>query len=301
MGKYKPLILLGVAIIVALIASLLISSYLQKQTRVKQVTLETQPIAVAKIDLSWGTVLNSEMITTKAYLKSTLPGGYFPDPSSLSGRVLISSIKANEPIFESKLAPTTVKTGGVAAVISPKKRAIAIKVDKVIGVSGFVHPGNRVDVLVTLHQEKAQTSITKTVLENILVLAAGPEIQTKGKEEKASPVDVITLEVTPEEAEKLALAATEGKILLALRNFNDTEDVITKGMTIPTLLASYSTYGSVQEAKVVPVKATGSKKPTPVMGKKIETVKPVLEKKPGFTVELIKGNKVSEVKFEGGE
>ena len=301
MGKYKPLILLGVAIIVALIASLLISSYLQKQTRVKQVTLETQPIAVAKIDLSWGTVLNSEMITTKPYLKSTLPGGYFPDPSSLSGRVLISSIKANEPIFESKLAPTTVKTGGVAAVISPKKRAIAIKVDKVIGVSGFVHPGNRVDVLVTLHQEKAQTSITKTVLENILVLAAGPEIQTKGKEEKASPVDVITLEVTPEEAEKLALAATEGKILLALRNFNDTEDVITKGMTIPTLLASYSTYGSVQEAKVVPVKATGSKKPTPVMGKKIETGKPAPEKKPVVTVELIKGNKVSEVKFEGGE
>ena len=301
MGKYRPFIFLGVAIIIAFVTSVLIYSYLQRKAKVKDITLETQTIAVAKVDLNWGTVLNSEMITTKPYLKSTLPGGYFPDPSSLSGRVLISSIKANEPIFESKLAPTTVKTGGVAAVISPKKRAIAIKVDKVIGVSGFVHPGNRVDVLVTLHSEKAQAPITKTVLENILVLAAGPEIQAKGKEEKASPVDVITLEVTPEEAEKLALAATEGKILLALRNFTDTEDVITKGMTIPTLLASYSTYGSVQEAKVVPVKATGSKKPTPVMGKKIETGKPALEKKPGFTVELIKGNKVSEVKFEGGE
>src|SRR4030042_5208140 len=301
MGKYRTFILFGIAIIVALITGFLVVNYLQTKSKGKEVALETQHIAVAKVDLTWGTAVTPEVITMKPFLKDSLPGGYFSEPSSLTGRVLISNIKANEPIFESKLAPTTVKTGGVAAVISPKKRAIAIKVDKVIGVSGFVHPGNRVDVLVTLHQEKAQTSITKTVLENILVLAAGPEIQTKGKEEKASPVDVITLEVTPEEAEKLALAATEGKILLALRNFNDTEDVVTKGMTIPTLLASYSTYGSVQEAKVVPVKATGSKKPTPVMGKKIETGKPALEKKPAFAVELIKGNKVSEVKFEGGE
>lgn len=299
MGKYKPFILLGVAIIVALIASLLISSYLQRQARVKQVPLETLPIAVAKVDMSWGTVLTGEMITTKPYLKSTLPGGFFQDPSSLSGRVLISNIKANEPIFESKLAPVTVKTGGVAAVISPKKRAVSIKVDKVIGVSGFIHPGNRVDVLVTLHSEKGQTPMTKTVLENILVLAAGPEIETKGKEEKATTVDVITLEVTPEEAEKLALAATEGRILLALRNFNDTEDVVTKGITIPTLLASYSGYAGVSETKPSTKKVArppAGKPTTQVEVKKTEGDKP----KP-FVVELIKGSKSGEVKFEGGE
>jgi pilus assembly protein CpaB len=115
-------------------------------------------------------------------------------------------------------------------------------------------------------------------------------------------VEVITLEVTPEEAEKLALAATEGKIQLALRNFSDSEDVITKGMTIPVLLTSYSTYGgSVPEAKAVPVRATGGRRPTPMTAKKPETGKRDIEKKPGVTVELIKGTKASEVKFEGGE
>jgi len=303
MGKYRPFILFGIAIIVALITGFLVVNYLQTKSKGKEVALETQHIAVAKVDLTWGTAITPEVITTKPFLKDSLPGGYFSDPSSLSGRVLISNIKANEPIFESKLAPTTVKTGGVAAVISQKKRAVSVRVDKVIGVSGFVHPGNRVDVLVTMPSGKEGTPnpITKIVLENMLVLATGQEIQTKGKEEKATPVEVITLEVTPEEAEKLALAATEGKIQLALRNFSDSEDVFTKGMTIPVLLGSYSTYGSVQETKAVPVRATGGRRPTPMAAKKPETGKPEIEKKPGVTVELIKGTKASEVKFEGGE
>ncbi len=210
MGKYRSLIMFGVAIFIALIATALIINWLQTKAKTKEAPLQTFEVAVSKVDLKWGTVLTKEMIETKPFLKKSIPPGYFPDPSSLAGRVLISPVKANEPILESKLAPTTLKTGGVAAVIGPKKRAIAVKVDKVIGVAGFVHPNNRVDVLVSLHQEKAQAAITKTVLQNILVLAAGPEFETKTKEEKQSPVDVVTLEVTPEEAEKLALAATEG-------------------------------------------------------------------------------------------
>jgi pilus assembly protein CpaB len=213
---------------------------------------------------------------------------------------LTSPVKANEPIFETKLAPTSVKTGGVAAVITPKKRAVAIRVDKTIGVSGFIHPGNRVDVLVTIRREGAQTAMTKTVLENILVLAVGPETEIKGKGEKPSDVDVITIEVTPEEAEKLALAASEGKVQLTLRNFSDSEDVMTKGMTIPALLASYSGYSAVSETKPVATVSTRrpafSKTPTHVTEKKAES-----EKQKPFVVEVIKGGKSSETKFEGGE
>lgn len=295
MGKYRPYIIFGIAILVALITSALIINYLQRKGKVKDISLETQPVVVAKVDMSWGTILNKEMIEMKPYLKNSLPVGYFPDLNSLVGRVLVSNIKANEPVLESRLAPSTLKTGGVAAVVSPKKRAVAVKVDKVIGVAGFINPGNRVDVLVTLHPEKAQSPVTKTVLENILVLASGPEIQTKGKEEKPSAVDVITLEVTPEEAEKLGLAATQGKILLTLRNFSDSEDVTTKGMTIPALLASYS--GPVKETKDVTGKE-GSKKLVP---KKEIKPQPAPGKKPPFVVELIKGSKVSEVKFERSE
>lgn len=311
MGKYRAFIILGIAVVLALITTFVITRYLQRKTTVKDITLETQPVAVAKVDLSWGTTINKEMIELRPYLKSSLPSGYFSDINSVVGRVLISNIKANEPVLESRLAPTTIKTGGVAAVVSPKKRAVSVKVDKVVGVAGFINPGNRVDVLVTLHHERGQSPITKIVLENILVLAAGPEIQPKEKGEKPSTVDVITLEVTPEEAEKLALAATEGKILLALRNYNDTEDVMTRGVTVPVLLASYSGYVPPREVKTTPKKTTVAKKPIPVAPtpieekkveeKKVEPEKKVVEKKPPYIVELIKGTKLTEVKFERSE
>ena len=300
MEKYRSFIMFGIAIFLALIVTVLIINWLQTKGKVKEAApLEIQEVAIAKVDLKWGTILTKEMIEKKSFLKGSLPSGIFSDTTALVGRVLISPIKANEPILESRLAPTNIRTGGVAAVVSPKKRAVAIKVDKVIGVAGFIHPNNRVDVLVTLTSGKSPTSITKTVLENILVLATGPEFETKGKEEKSSPVDVVTLEVTPEEAEKLALAATEGKILLALRNFSDTEEVMTKGMTIPTLLASYAGYAPASETKpsLKKVVRPAQSKPTmPVEQKKTEADKP----KP-FVVELIKGTKMTEVKFEGGE
>ncbi len=305
MGKYRSFIMFGIAIFLALIVTVLIINWLQTKGKMKEAApLETQEVAIAKVDLKWGTVLTKEVIDKKTFLKGSLPPGSFSNDSGLMGRVLISPVSANEPILESRLAPTTIRTGGVAAVVSPKKRAIAVKVDKVIGVSGFVHPSNRVDVLVTIQTGKSPTSITKTVLENILVLAAGPEFEAKGKEEKQSPVDVVTLEVTPEEAEKLALAATEGKILLVLRNFSDTEEILTKGMTIPVLLSSYSGYSPATETKPAPAPAVArrtpapSKAPAPIVENKVKDEK---EKPKPFVVELIKGTKSSEVKFEGGE
>jgi pilus assembly protein CpaB len=266
-------------------------------------------VSVAAADLRWGTLLSKDMVKRVPFLKGSLPAGSFSDPSALVGRVIILPVKANEPILESKLAPTSIKTGGVAAVITPKKRAIAVKVDKTIGVSGFIFPGNRVDVLVTLPAGKTPAPVTKIVLENILVLAAGPEIETKGKEQKPTTVDVITLEVTPEEAEKLGLAATEGKLLLALRNFTDTGDVLTQGTTIPTLLASYSSApakvskpvarrAAASGRAVASAKSAPEKRVEPAVAK---TQEPTKEKPPVFIVELIKGNKVSEVKFEGSE
>jgi pilus assembly protein CpaB len=309
MGKYKSFILLGVAVIVALVTSLLIYTSLQKKTQKVAAPLPTQPVAVAVTDLAWGTPLTKEMIKTVPYLKENLPKGVISDPASLEGRVLIFPVKTNEPIFESRLAPTNIKTGGVAAVITPKKRAVSVKVDQVIGVSGFIHAGNRVDVLVTILPDKSSSHnpVTKIVLENILVLAAGPETEKKGKE--PTSVNVITLEVSPEEAEKLALAATEGKLQLALRNFSDSDDVKTKGTTIPVLLASYN--GGKERMPSRNIVTRPAKRPAPVkppvqvVEKKVESASPPPaakekppEKKPMYVVEVIKGTKVSEVKFE---
>jgi len=302
MGKYKSVMLLGVAVIIALIASLLIYGYLQQKGKVKEVAVEIQPVVVAAVDLSWGTRITNEMLKKVNFLKGSLTTGYFSDPALVVGRVLIYPVKVNEPIFESRLAPVEVKTGGVAAVISPKKRAIAVKVDKVIGVSGFIHPGNRVDILMTLATGRTFNPVTKTILENILVLAVGSETkERKGSEEKSSPTDVITLEVTPEEAEKLALATTEGKLQLALRNFSDTESIVTRGTTVSTLVGSHSpsppremrppVRREVEVKKVAPQEL-----PPPPVEMKVESPKVSTH-----TVELIKGSKVSEVKFEGSE
>jgi len=284
MSRYRPFLLLAAAVVVALISTLLIYNYMQKKATGKSVAAETQGVAVAVVDLNWGTVIRKEMVKTEPYLKSSLPVGYFPDSASLEGRVLLSPVKAREPILESRLAPTTMKTGGVAAVVSPKKRAVGVRVDRVIGVAGFIHPGNRVDVLVTITSQEVKQPVTKIVLENILVLAAGPEVEQKGKGEKPAQVDVITLEVTPEDAEKLAMSVTQGKIQLALRNFSDNEDVLTKGITIPALLASYSGGSPIKSGK------PGSRRPT-------QAKKPVSEKPEAYTVELIKGGKVTKVTF----
>ena len=302
--------LLGVAVIIALMTSLLIYGYMQKKGRVQEVAVEIQPVVIAAVDLSWGTRITNEMLKKTNFLKGSLTAGYFSDPALIVGRVLIYPVKVNEPIFESRLAPVEVKVGGVAAVISPKKRAIAVKVDKVIGVSGFIRPGNRVDILMTLATGRTFDPVTKTILGNILVLAVGSETkERKGLEEKSSPTDVITLEVTPEEAEKLALAATEGRLQLALRNFSDTEDVVTHGTTVSTLVGSHSPTPPRERRppsrKEVEVKKVAPQEPPPPPVEK--KVDPPVEKKVDppklstHTVELIKGSKVSEVKFEGSE
>ena len=286
-GKNKALVMLGIAVVIALIVSLMVYNFLQKTTQVKQTTyaLETQPVAVAQVDLQWGTVLTKEMVKYVPYLKDSLPAGYISDLSATVGRTLISPVKANEPILESRLAPTNVTTGGVAAIITPKKRAMAVRVDKVVGVSGFVFPGNRVDVLVTMTPrgtgKEAVTPITKIVLEDILVLAAGSEIEQGSKQEKSKQVDVITLEVTPEDGEKLALAASEGKIQLALRNFTDNDDVMTRGTTSSRLLASYSGGTDTYKHEV----------------KAVRRVLPVREGPRAFTVEVINGDAVSVKRF----
>ncbi len=275
--KRIPILVLAIAAGIALVISIASYSALKKSSRNHEII----QVAVAGTDMPWGTVLNREVIKIAPYLKKSLPDGYHTAPVTLEGRVLIYPIKANEPIFESSLAPSSIKSGGIAAVIQPSKRAMAVKVDKVVGVSGFVFPGNRVDVLVTLKDRSDQkNTMTKIVLENMLVLASGPQVEKTGKQEKPATVDVITLEVSPEEGEKLALAATEGKLQLALRNSTDTTRVATKGTTVPILLSN-----SGNETNVLnPVKVT----------------KPREGVKRSVKVELIQGNKVTNLTFDGG-
>lgn len=275
--KQKPLLLFGCAVAIALVVTVLTYGWLKQSIGSHAQARETQAVVVAAVDIPWGTSITAGMVKATPFLKESLAPGYFADPAHVAGRTTVQPVKAGEPIFESKLAPTTVAAGGVAALVTPKKRAMAVKVDKVVGVSGFIHPGNRVDVLVTISKaDRANHPETKIVLENILVLATGTDLEKAGKQEKPAQVDVITLEVSPEEGEKLALAATEGKLQLALRNFADNSSVETRGITIPSLL-------SKSAAPEKPSKQAATRKSAPA---------------PSYTVETIRGSKVTETNFK---
>ncbi len=276
--KQKPLLLFGCAVAIALVVTVMTYGWLKQSLGSQAQARETQPVVVAAVDIPWGTSITAGMLKTTPFLKESLAPGYYADPAHVVGRTNVQPVKTGEPIFESKLAPNTVAAGGVAALVTPKKRAMAVKVDKVVGVSGFIHPGNRVDVLVTISKaERANHPETKIVLENILVLATGSDLEKSNKQEKPSQVDVITLEVTPEEGEKLALAATEGKLQLALRNFADTGSVDTKGTTIPGL------FSKAAASPEKPAKQSTARKSAP---------------SPSYTVETIKGSKVTETNFK---
>ncbi|MGE4292481.1 MAG: Flp pilus assembly protein CpaB [Desulfovibrio sp.] len=200
---------------------------------------ETVNVVVAARDLPRGTRLTAQCLATAPFLPQSLPARSFADKAELEGRVLSSPLAANDPVTELRLAADDVRAGGVSSMIAPGHRAMAVKGNQVMGLAGFVRPGNRVDVLATLMAgERASQPTTKLVLENVLVLATGVEFEAPPEGGAPSSVDTYTLEVTPEESERLALAASQGSLHFALRNETDDAGVLTEGVDVDKALAA---------------------------------------------------------------
>lgn len=270
-------------LVVALVAAALVSYVVYQKTAVQTTVTPTAEkqnvvqVAVAATILNKGAIITAEDIRMVAFLKDSLPKGHFTAAKEAIGRVVLQTIQPTEPVFESALAPTDFTKGGIAAIIPLQKRAMAVKVDDVIGVAGFLQPGHLVDVLVSIvkpDEEKGQ--LTKTVLENIPVLSIGTQAE-ESKEKAPKRVTVVTLEVNLEEGEKLALAVNEGRIQLALRGYTDTDQVLTKGINVTALLKSYATVSN--EPVIVNIN-TDEPPPMPAL-------------KPQFVVEVMNGNQVS--------
>jgi len=178
----------------------------------------TQSVIVAATDLELGTELRIEDVKTLDWPASAVPKDTFRNKSDVAGRGLIVPVIANELILPMKLASKEAGAG-IPTIIPPGLRAMSIRVNEVIGVAGYVLPGNRVDVIATASPNENRGDMTsKVVLTNVQVLTSGTKIVQKGADNQPQAVNVVTLLVTPEEAERLTLASTEGKILLALRN-----------------------------------------------------------------------------------
>lgn len=233
MKNTRTLIVLAVAILSGLLAVMLAARWLDRQSN-SGITR----IAVAATEISLGQRLTPELVKLVDWPKDSLPPGSHADIGKLEGRVLKSALQRGEPVLDAKLAPLGTQ-GGLSAVIAEGKRAITVRVNDVIGVAGFALPGNYVDIIVNTQRDGDRThrdqNISKIVLEKILVLAVAQEVSRD--ETKPRVVNAVTLEVSPEEAEKIDLARSVGSLSLVLRNQVDPNATRTAGATKADLLA----------------------------------------------------------------
>lgn len=235
MKNTRGIVMLVMALLAGLAAVVLAGKWIQQQGR-----SEGGRIAVAMLDLQLGSRISPEMIQMVAWPAGSIPVGAFSDPGALDGRVAKTTLTRGEPLLESKLAPVGSR-GGLSAVVGEGKRAITVRVNDVIGVAGFALPGNYVDIMVNTQAEGAKSNdkdrtISKIVLEHILVLAVAQEA---GRDEtKPKVVNAVTLEVTPEQAERIDLARSVGTLSLVLRNQIDPALAKTAGATKDSLLAA---------------------------------------------------------------
>jgi pilus assembly protein CpaB len=244
---------------------------------VKVQQMPTQPVVVAAADISLGAELKAEHVKVLAFPAGQAPEGSFGKPEEIVGRGLIVSVAKGEPILPSKLAAKEAGSG-LPPVIPDGMRAVSVRVNEVIGVAGYVLPGTRVDVIATASPTNEQKDTTsKVVLANVLTLTAGTRMEQDQKDGKPVQVTVVTMAVTPEQAERLALASTEGKIQLALRNPLDQSAPATPGIKPAVLL------GAVKSP--APQVAY---KPKPGQAVTVATTAPVA---PTPTVEVIRGDK----------
>lgn len=237
------------------------------------VSVPTSAVVVAAADLQLGTELRSEDLKVIQWPAGAVPAGSFAKPEELVGRGLIQPVAANELFLPGKLASKEAGAG-LPPVIAPGYRALSVRVNDVIGVAGYVLPGNRVDVVATLNPTQQPSDVTsKVVLTNVLVLASGTKIERDAKDNKPVAVNVVTMLVNPDEAERLTLASTEGKIQLALRNPMDQTTPQTRGIKPTVLMGS--------AAAAAPVRRVASNN-----GPRVEA-RPA----PVPTVEIIRGDK----------
>lgn len=251
MRNSKPLLIIGVALFLALAAVLVAAKWMGEQgaagTR----------IVVASADIGQGTRLVAANLQLLDWPSGSVPPGAITDIAQLENRISRADIGRGEPVLDSKLAPPGT-TGGLSAVVAAGKRAMTVRVNDVVGVAGFALPGNYVDILVNLESTALdngarQPSISKIVLERILVLAVAQE--SNRDDTKPRVVNAVTLELAPDQVEKLDLARSIGSLSLVLRNQVDPQPANTSGATRESVLG-------LPEAKPAPVAAAARPAPS---------------------------------------
>ena len=232
----RTMVVVGFATVTAAVASFGVYAAVSS-VPVREVEVAHTFVAVAAKNLPTGSRLTEQDVRLVAWPSKSPVVGSFNKAEAVLNRGLITPVLENEPLTESKLAP--IEAGaGLPPTIPAGMRAMSVKVDEVIGVAGFVVPGTRVDVVVTVRQmPTSDEPMSRTVLSNVLVLTAGTKYdQEQAKDGEPQKSTVVTLAVAPSDAERIALAASEGKISLALRNPLDVAPTETPGIQVTALM-----------------------------------------------------------------
>jgi pilus assembly protein CpaB len=253
-------------------------SYVQNAPQTTTVAIPTKPVVVAATDLELGAELTADDVRVIEWPANAAPADSIGDPKEVIGRGLVMPVVQFEPILPLKLASKEAGAG-LPPVCPPGLRAVSVRVNEVIGVAGYVVPGTRVDVLTTINPGSGGNAqmTSKVILTDVQVLAAGTKLDNTSEKDKPMPVSVVTLLVNPDESERLTLAASEGKIQLALRNPLDRSKPETRGVRPAVLL------GSEPVARVVPTRRA-SAAATRVAAVAAPDI-------PQTTVEIIRGDK----------
>jgi pilus assembly protein CpaB len=218
---------------------------------VREVEVKSYYVAVAAKPLPVGTMISPADVKLVAWPAASPVAGGYSKVEEVTNRGLIASVVENEPLTSTKLA--VVEAGaGLPPTIATGMRAISVKVNEVIGVAGFVVPGTRVDLVVTIGKRERE-SVSRVIVSNVQVLTAGTKYdQDQAKDGKPMPATVVTLLVTPMDAERIALASTEGSIMLALRNPLDSTLTETNGTRLASLLGAPDPPPVIKVSKGVP-------------------------------------------------
>jgi pilus assembly protein CpaB len=262
----------------------------------------TRMVVVAAKDITEGAALTSDALTLAELPIAAIPAGAFSATDSVVERVARVSIFKGEAIVPGRLAPAGT-TAGIEVKISPGKRAMAVRIDDVTGLSGLMQPNSRVDVLVTLRdEESAAGRISKLFMSNMRVLSVGSQVE-RGADGQAITAASAMLEVTPDEAERLAVAMREGSIQLVLRGYGDPDSIRTNGARPADVLRQLRS-GAAPDAGRAPVRARlrAPAAPAPVVAAPAPVSAPPSRPAPlvsdSVTVKIYRGDRLSQQKFE---
>lgn len=299
--RNKRLILaLTGAVICGLLGVMLVTRYI---SNLQNHARDLGNVVVATAEIEVGAKIAAEQLALAPIPNGSAPEGAYRTIDQVAGRVALIPIGIREPITDNKLAPEG-EGAGLGVLIPEGYRAMTVKVDDVVGVSGFVQPGSFVDVVAVItppaQQAASQGPISKIVLQNIKVLASGPKIDSPENQREPTHVGAVTLLVTPEQAEKLVLATNEGKLQLVMRNYTDQEDTRTAGANKTTLLRGESLVPvpdppSESTAEAKPVTPRPRVKRTNFVAQRTEKPAPAAQPVSRNSIELIEGSKRRDV------